>query len=114
MGIDLSMGGSLTGAAGLGGLWEEEESDAHVGTQEVLVQEEGFEHWKGRGDSEKRVRCIKLQGQGGAALSKGLRFSSVGQQSLNHEPRMMWSDLGWGREYWVPLGNSLLTPMSCL
>lgn len=88
--------------------------DAHVGTQEVLVEEEGFEHWKGPGDHEKRVRCMKLQGQGGAGLSKGLRFSSVGQLSLNHEPRMMWSDLRWGHESWVPLGNSLLTPMSCL
>lgn len=32
--------------AGLGGLWDEGETDAHVGIQEILGEEEGVELWK--------------------------------------------------------------------
>lgn len=61
VGLDLSMGGPLAGAAGLGGLWEEGGIDAPVGIQEIPMEEEGSEHWKGQRDSEEGVIGIELR-----------------------------------------------------
>ena len=51
--------------AGLGGLWDKGEIDAHTVTQQILIQEERFEHWKGRGGSEGEVRCVGSRGGSG-------------------------------------------------
>lgn len=92
MRIDLSMDGSLTGAAGLA--WWSLGGGRDGCSQGILVEEKGFELWKGQGDNKGGVRCIGLERVWGARLRNGFGLSFV-CQSLDHELRVIWSDPRW-------------------